>query len=216
MQWVQISTDQHWILPDIGLCTTFLHQYTNYLIQNKCKWCVWVCVCALVYLLVLFLGLVSAGVLGRWIGSLSAPFRWVILSWITSLMFLIHSCLASILDAWRREQQRNYYSCDTSYWQQTSRYTYLIRGKKTGIFHVPLAQFYYQRRGFFRPTEQICMDRLRCAQSPPTLTSAGQQGSVQLPKMWVRVWLKHTVDILTCKHRHRHKVKRGDESKSLE
>lgn len=61
-----------------------------------------VCVCVLIYLLALFLGLVSAGVLGRWRGSLSAPFRWVILSWITSLMFLIHSCLASILDAWRR------------------------------------------------------------------------------------------------------------------
>lgn len=64
-----------------------------------------VCVCVFVYLFELFLGLVSAGVLGRWRGSFSAPFRWVILSWITSLMFLIHSCLASMLDAWRRNDR---------------------------------------------------------------------------------------------------------------
>lgn len=71
---------------------------------EECEVCVCVCVGVLVYLLALFLGLVSAGVLGRWTGSLSAPFRWVILSWITSLIFLIHSCLASILDALTRRK----------------------------------------------------------------------------------------------------------------
>lgn len=50
------------------------------------------------YLLLLFLCL--AGVLGSWIGSFKAPFRWMILSWITSRMFLIHSCLVSMLEAW--------------------------------------------------------------------------------------------------------------------
>ena len=49
------------------------------------------------YLLLLFLCL--AGVLGSWIGSFKAPFRWMILSWITSRMFLIHSCLVSMLEA---------------------------------------------------------------------------------------------------------------------
>lgn len=41
------------------------------------------------------------GVLGRWIGSFSAPLRCTVLSWITSLIFRIHSCFTSILDACR-------------------------------------------------------------------------------------------------------------------
>ncbi len=45
-----------------------------------------------------------AGVLGGCMGSFSAPFRWMVLSWITSLMFRIHSCFTSILEAfgWMR------------------------------------------------------------------------------------------------------------------
>lgn len=39
---------------------------------------------------------------GIWMGSLRAPLRWMVRSWITSLMCLIQSCLFSMLDAWKR------------------------------------------------------------------------------------------------------------------
>lgn len=46
------------------------------------------------------------GVLGRWMGSFSAPLRCTVLSWITSRIFRIHSCFTSILDACRNRGQK--------------------------------------------------------------------------------------------------------------
>lgn len=39
-------------------------------------------------------------VLGMWMGSLRAPRRWTVRSWMTSRMCLIQSCLFSMLEAW--------------------------------------------------------------------------------------------------------------------